>query len=283
MRGIYKSDAGKRAIEERYRDALRRWPVANRQFALPTRHGDTFVVASGEENRTAVVLLHGSGTNSSAWMRDVVEWARDFRVYAVDVIGEPGLSAPSRPSFRSDAYVEWLDDVWNGLGIASAAIVGVSLGGWLALEYAIRRPHRVAALSLLSPSGVGSQKRAFMLKAGVLLLLGEWGRRRALRMVAGRRTLPREVADPLLLRFRHFRPRMEPMPIRTDVELAGLSMPVQAIVGGRDVMLRSNETRDRIQRHVANARVTYFENEGHIVGTQGSAVASFVREALARG
>jgi pimeloyl-ACP methyl ester carboxylesterase len=282
MSGIYRTDAGKRAIEERYRDALRRWPVANRQLVLPTRHGETFVVASGEENRMAVVLLHGSGTNSSVWMPHVADWARDFRVYAVDVIGEPGLSAPSRPAFRSDAYVEWLDDVWNGLGVESAAVVGVSLGGWLALEYAVKRPQRVAALSLVSPSGVGSQKRVFLLKAGALLLFGEWGRRRALGLVAGRRSLSREVTDALLLRYRYFRPRMDSMPIRTDEELAGLSMPVQVIVGGRDVMLRSNETRDRIQRHVANARVIYLENEGHIVGAQGSAVASFVREALAR-
>ena len=127
MTSIYKSEAGKRAVETRYREALRRWPVPSRHVTLPTRHGDTFAVVSGEGNSVPLVLLHGSGTNSSMWMHDVAGWARDFRVYAVDTIGEPGLSAESRPPLRSEAYGEWLDDVWNGLGLESAAVVGVSL------------------------------------------------------------------------------------------------------------------------------------------------------------
>jgi pimeloyl-ACP methyl ester carboxylesterase len=75
------------------------------------------------------VLFHGSGTNSGAWIRDVAEWARRYRVYAVDMIGEPGFSAASRPSLRSDDYIAWLDDVWRQLGLTRASVVGVSLGG----------------------------------------------------------------------------------------------------------------------------------------------------------
>jgi hypothetical protein len=40
------------------------------------------------------------------------------------------------------------------------------------------------------------------------------------------------MTDALMLRFQHFRPRMEPLPLRTDEELAALAMPVQVIVGG---------------------------------------------------
>jgi pimeloyl-ACP methyl ester carboxylesterase len=282
VKSIYKSEDGKRAIVASYRAALRRWPVPNHCLTVPTRHGDTFVVVSGEDHAAPVVLFHGSGSNASMWMQDVAAWAREFRVYAVDMIGEPGLSAASRPPLRSEAYVEWLDDVWNALGLEAAAVVGVSLGGWLALEYAAKRPQRVASLSLLSPSGVGAQNRAFLLKAGVLLMFGEWGRRRALRLATGRATLPREVTEPLMLRFRYFRPRMEPLPIRSDADLSGLTMPVQLIVGGRDVMLRSEETRDRITRHVPNAQVSFLEGEGHIVRNQAGSIASFVREAFAR-
>jgi pimeloyl-ACP methyl ester carboxylesterase len=279
---IYKSEAGRQAVEQLYRDTLRRWPAANRQVTVPTRHGDTFVVVSGEATDTPLVLLHGSGTNSSMWMHDVAEWATAFRVYAVDVIGEPGLSAPSRPSLRSDAFAEWLDDVWNGLGLTAAAVVGVSLGGWLALEYAVKRPQRVASLSLLSPSGVGSQNRLFLLKAAVLLLLGEWGLRRAMQLATGRASLPREIAEPLLWRFRHFRPRMEPLPIRSDAELAGLTMPVQVILGARDALIRSSETRDRIRRHVPHATVIYLEEAGHILPRQTGEVGRFLTDRRVR-
>src|SRR5262249_19003426 len=132
---IYRSEAGRQVVEQQYREALERWPVPHRQLRVPTREGETFVVVSGENNATPIVLFHGSGTNTSAWMHSVGEWSKRFCVYAVDMIGEPGFSAPSRPAFTSDAYVAWLDDAWDQLGLKTASIVGISLGGWLGLEY----------------------------------------------------------------------------------------------------------------------------------------------------
>src|SRR5947208_9885252 len=102
-------------------------------MVVPTREGHTFVVASGDRHAPPLVLLHGSGANSASWISDVSEWSQRFRVYAVDMIGEPGLSAPARPPFASEAYANWLDDVWKGLGLTAASVAGVSLGGWLAL------------------------------------------------------------------------------------------------------------------------------------------------------
>lgn len=276
MADIYKSEAGKHAVEEFYRNVLQRWPVASRHIVVPTRHGDTFVIASGPENSPAVVLLHGSGTNSSIWIRDVRQWAEQFRVYAVDIIGEPGLSAPSRPPLGSGAYAEWLDDVWNGLGVERATIVGVSLGGWLGLEYAVKRPDRVASLSLLSPSGIGSQKTSFLLKAAVLLMLGRVGLRKSLQLTAGGAALPQGVSSYITLIFQHFRPRMEKVPILSDAELAGLAMQVQIFLGGNDALIRSQETRDRMRRLVPHAEVTYLEHEGHLLPPQTSAIAEFL-------
>jgi pimeloyl-ACP methyl ester carboxylesterase len=275
--GIYKSEAGRQAVERHYRDVLERWPVPNRRVLVPTCQGDTFIIVSGESNATPVVLFHGSGTNSSAWIPDITEWAQHYRVYAVDMIGEPGLSAASRPSLRSDAYVAWLDDVWNHLGLVSASVVGVSLGGWLGLDYAVKRPQRVASLSLLSPSGIGAQNRLFLVKVGLLLMLGQWGLRKSLRLVTGRTSLPREVTDSLMLRFQHFRPRMDQLPIRTDEELAALTMPVQLVLGGNDALIRSKETRDRMERWAPNLHLTYLENEGHVLPRQTTAISEFLR------
>jgi pimeloyl-ACP methyl ester carboxylesterase len=277
---IYKSEQGHEIVERQYRAALQRWPVPNRQVTIPTREGQTFAIISGEANEIPVVLFHGSGTNSAVWMRDIAEWARHFRVYAVDMIGEPGLSAPSRPSLRSEAYAAWLDDVWNHLGIARAHIVGMSLGGWLALDYAIRRPDRLASLCLLSPSGIGAQNRLLLVRVGLLRLLGRWGLKRSLQLVAGRTSLPNEMADAITLRFQHFRPRMEPLPIRTDQELASLTMPVQLIVGGKDTLIRSAETRDRMKRCTPGLHLTYLENEGHLLPRQTATISDFLKASV---
>ena len=117
---IYKTPEGRQPIEAYYRGFLAHWPVPNRQFHVPTREGDTFVIASGPEDAPPLVLLHGTAFNSTMWMGDVATWATRFRVYAIDVIGDAGLSAPSRPPVASDAHALWLDDVLKGLGIEQA-------------------------------------------------------------------------------------------------------------------------------------------------------------------
>ena len=71
---------------------------------------------------------------------------------------------------------------------------------------------------------------------------------------------------------------MEPLPIRTDEELAALTMPVQLILGGNDALIRSQETRDRMKRNTPNMRLTYLENEGHILPPQTTAISEFLRE-----
>jgi pimeloyl-ACP methyl ester carboxylesterase len=195
------------------------------------------------------------------------------------MIGEPGLSAPSRPPLASPAYAEWLDDVWAGLGLEKASVVGISLGGWLGLDFAIRRPNRVRSLSLISPSGIGRQNYMLLLKVGVLRLFGTWGLVKSLELVSGRTVaLPKPIVDALLMVFRHFRPRMGRIPRFTDTDLAGLSMPVQVVVGSDDALLNSPETRERVERFVRNARVTYVENAGHILPPQTATVGEFLKD-----
>jgi pimeloyl-ACP methyl ester carboxylesterase len=281
---IYKSEAGRKAVEEQYRRLLQRWPVACEHRFVSTRQGDTFVVASGDPSALPVVLFHGSGTNSASWIRDVAAWAQHYRVYAVDLIGEPGLSAPSRPPLSSPAYAEWLDDVWAGLRLERASIVGISLGGWLGLDFAIRRPARVSSLSLISPSGIGRQRHLALLKIGALRVCGTWGLLQSLAFVTGRTgALPEPVVDALLVVFRNFRPRMERIPRCTNADLASLPMPVQVVVGSDDVLLDSRDTRERIEEHVRDATVVYVRHAGHVLPPQTERVSEFLKHALRAG
>jgi hypothetical protein len=122
---IYRSAAGAAAVEHRYRELLRRWPVPNETLTVPTGAGETFVVASGSPEAPPVVALQGSGANAAMWLPQIERLARHLRVYAVDVIGEPGLSAALRPPLASDAYARWLDDVLAALGLGESALLGV--------------------------------------------------------------------------------------------------------------------------------------------------------------
>ncbi|MER7151429.1 alpha/beta fold hydrolase [Streptomyces lydicus] len=278
MSAIYKSEAGARELQRRYREALDAWPVPAEHLRVPTREGETFAVVSGPEDAPPVVLLHGAGANATMWQDDITTWARHFRTYALDLVGEPGLSAPSRPPLASDAPARWLDDVLDALGIARAAFVGTSLGGWLALDYATRRPERVDRLALLCPGGVGRQKRGWLFRALLLRPLGAWGVRRSAGTVAGLdRPEHRAVLDQLMLTFAQFKPRTERLPVFPDDVLRRLAMPVQVTVGGRDALFDSADTARRLARCVPHATVHVLPEAGHALLGQTDAVLTFLR------
>lgn len=230
---IYKTEAGGREILRRYEENLAKWPVPAEHLRVPTRAGETFVLRCGADDAPPLLLFHGSGANATMWMGDVAAWAKQFRVYAIDMIGEPGLSAPSRPPLDSEAYARWLDDVLDHFGLERAAIVGASLGGWLALDYATRRPDRVERLALLCPGGVGRQKVGILVKALLYKPFGQWGMRRSIKAVAGidSRQLP-EIAEYLALTFTQFLPRRDRLPVFPDEALRRLTMPVLVIAAG---------------------------------------------------
>jgi pimeloyl-ACP methyl ester carboxylesterase len=284
MPAIWKSDAAREAVLARYALFLAFWPGGGEQLRLPTGQGETFVMATGPEDAPPVLLLHGSAANAASWMGDVGVLAQSFRVYAVDMIGEPGLSAPSRPPLASEAYALWLDEVMAGLGVERAALVGISLGGWLALDYATRRPGRVTALALLCPGGVGRTKNLMWIPP--LLLLGPWGRRLVMRKLgAGAITADASPAikafgDFMSLTSSSFRPRREALPRFSDTALGGLTMPLLAILGAQDAMISSDETRARLARTVPHADVRWLPDAGHFLFGHAAAIDAHLKKAL---
>ncbi|MBZ0286922.1 MAG: alpha/beta hydrolase, partial [Anaerolineae bacterium] len=95
VQSLYKSPAAEKAVMELYDNVLAQWPVPHETQTIPTRHGDTFVIASGSPVSPPLILLHGAGTNSAIWIGDVAAYSRDHRVYAVDLLGEAGRSSPN--------------------------------------------------------------------------------------------------------------------------------------------------------------------------------------------
>jgi len=116
---IYRTPAGEQAVAAYYGRILAEWPESTESLQLKTRHGRTHVLARGEKDACPLVLLHGAGANALAWGGDVAEFARRFRVYAVETTGiragaarrvSPGMGRGSSSGWKTC----WMDSTLNG-------------------------------------------------------------------------------------------------------------------------------------------------------------------------
>lgn len=275
---IYKSDEGRRLIEQRYRDHLDAWPVPHEELRIHTGAGETFVVVSGPADAPPLVVLHGSGANTSTWRADTADWSRSFRVYAVDLLGEPGFSAPTRLPLDSDASARWLDEVVAALGLDTVALVGMSLGGWTALDYVLRRPGRVTTLVLLCPGGLGKHRYGWLVKAIGLRMIGRHSVRDTARIGLGLEGPAAEhIIDDIELTFTHFSPRSGKLPIFRDEQLREVDIPVLVIVGERDALFDSAQTAERARGAFTRGEVRLLPGVGHGLLNQTAAVREFVQ------
>ncbi|MBN1948013.1 MAG: alpha/beta fold hydrolase [Bradymonadales bacterium] len=147
-RSVFKSEEGRRAIVACYEkvlaEAASRCP--HRRRIVKTVLGDTHVIEAGDGSQPPLVLLHGTASNSATWLADIPAWSQHFRVIATDIVGEPGLSEDRHVTLASDETSTWLTSLLDTIGVARVRIVGMSLGGWMGLHFAIRLPERVEAL-----------------------------------------------------------------------------------------------------------------------------------------
>jgi pimeloyl-ACP methyl ester carboxylesterase len=96
-------------------------------------------------------------------------------------------------------------------------------------------------------------------------------------MVLGR--LPDKLSPAIqyfTLIHKNFRPRTVKLPIFTDDALQRLTMPVLAILGGKDVLLNSAETKQGLECNVAHAQIRYLPEAGHFIPGQTAPILRFL-------
>lgn len=259
-----------------YESTLARWPIPYETFTLPTRHGDTFVIACGSAAAPPLVLLHGAGTNALAWGGDVPDYAHFYRVYAVDLLGEPGKSAPNRPDWEGPAFAEWLEDMLDALRIECASIAGLSQGAWTAIKFAAACPERVEKLVLMTPGGIVPDRMSFVFRAVLLSMLGRWGNASMMRLLFADQPVPEGTADVMALLTQHFKPRMGILPIFSDEELQRLTMPVLLLGGSKDALRDLEAIAGRLRALLPQLAVRIIPGAGHALLNTTGDVLSFL-------
>ena len=148
----FKSSKGESQYFNAYDAALKLWPVPYEEFDVTTSYGRTHVIACGAKDSSPLILLHGGYASSTMWFPNIADLSSRFHVLAFDTVGEPGRSIPTRQNASKDDLANWLVEALDELKITQTHVVGLSRGGWLALNLAIHAPERVMKIVLLSPA-----------------------------------------------------------------------------------------------------------------------------------
>jgi len=255
---VFRSAQGREAVLARYRGILEPFPLERRD--VETRYGRTFVLEAGAKAAPPVVLLHGACGNSAFWLGDIFPLARDYRVLAVDIVGEAGLSAERRLDLESDAYARWLGAALDALGVERAALIGNSLGGWMALKFATASPERVAKLALFGASGVVPPSPLFRseaLQGGGQAAAGEAAMQDAV--------IPEPVLEFLRLIGDNFLPETRALPVFPDEAMRALTMPVLFAAGALDKTMDPPAAAERVRALLPRAEARLLEGQGHAI------------------
>jgi pimeloyl-ACP methyl ester carboxylesterase len=258
-----------------YDNAMHQWPVQYDDVYVSTTFGNTHAVASGLLGADFVVLLNPGGGSATIWNHNIESLSQQYRVFAIDVIGEMNKSEPTRPIRNHPEFQQWMTELLDGLEIQTAHFIGNSNGGFFTLETAYLLPKRTKKVVLISPAATFIQMWAWWLK---LLIPAH--------MVAPLihsenivhnaydwlwQGFPRDPADERLkyiavvAGYPRYRPSINSFAphLFSDEELRQIQAPVLLLIGDHEVIYNPDQVIQRATRQVPNLRAKIVPNANH--------------------
>ncbi len=226
----------------------------------------------------AIVFAHGLGGNHLSWWQQVAHFAPRFTCVTFAHRGfAPSSALPGGPD--PAAYADDLAALIDHLALADVRLVAQSMGGWGAVEYALRRTGRLKALVLAATTGTVDPAR---LREPERSRLAAWSSasaqaraecaRRGIHVAAGARMAAEQPALHLL--YRHIdeanahldkeaiRMRLVAMRTRAPEELGGAGCPILLVAGDEDIVMPPFAA-DAIAAAVPGARAVHIADAGH--------------------
>ena len=235
---------------------------------VPTTFGTVRVYRFDGGPGRPVMLLPGRNASTPMWAENLPGLLAHRTVYCVDLLGEPGMSVQDAPLSGADDQSRWLEEVLSGLGLDSVHLMGVSFGGWSAVNHAVRHPGRVASLALLDPvltfAPIPLPTMLAFIPMGLPGVPGAL-RRRILRWISGGADV--EESEPVFVLIDAGTADFElhqPAPtLFSPAQLRGLQVPVLAIIAGRSVIHDARRAASTARKLLRHGQVEVWDGASH--------------------
>jgi pimeloyl-ACP methyl ester carboxylesterase len=260
-----------------YEAVLAMWHSPIEELTITTQFGSTHINACGDKANPPMLLLPGFGANSTMWYPNIPALSRQFHTYAVDTNGQPGKSLPARTLDTSNS-AQWIAEVLDGLGIRKAHLVGVSLGGWLALDFAIQNPQQVNRLVLLDPAASFEKMSFAFLRHSLLPFMIHPTRAGLIRFFQWLNRgykVDEKWGELMLLGILNTRPQP---PIRafpfSDEDLRKLQIPTMLLIGGKSVIYDPQRVCQRATKLIPHIQAEIIPDASHALIAEKSEIVN---------
>lgn len=258
-----------------YDKSLSLWPIESEAFYVSTRFGKTHIMASGPKDAPSLILLHGGLFSSAMWYPNIAEWSSQYRTYAVDIIGDKNKSIPSAPLDTRADCAEWLKDVFNSLGLETAHLAGLSLGGSHIVNFLLQVPERVERAVVMSPAEafISFHPDVYKYVAG---LTGSRGAHAYMKWITDSRydlhpVLQRQIVTGVEWQDeqRSLKPTENGFPyVFTDRELRSITVPILLMFGEYEVRYHQQMALERASVLVPGIQAEIVKNAGHLLSLE---------------
>ena len=285
--GGFRSPRARQAYDAAYDTALRSLPAPAEVHDVPTGFGTVRAYRFGPAAGPPLVLLPGRAGTAAMWAPNLAAFAAHHPVYALDLLGEPGRSAQRAPIRTAADQAAWLAETLAVLDLDGVHLAGVSFGGWLAANLAIRSPARLASCTLLDPAAtLGPFPPALLVRTALSLLpvVSRWTRPAFLSWISGGVPVPEDdpVAALIDAGMRDFRIALPTPAPFTGAQLRTIAVPVLALVAGRSVIHRARPAYERARALIPDVEAELWPAATHAIsGEHADAVNARVLRFIA--
>jgi pimeloyl-ACP methyl ester carboxylesterase len=217
-----------------------------------------------------LVVIHGGGGDARTWWDNIAELAEKYTVYAPDLPGYGGSQALDGDYFIPE-LAEFLDKFARSLGLEKFHLVGHSLGGGIALDYALKSPQKIKKLVLVSSLCLGREIAFWVRLFSIPALIGSIG---ALIMAVLKSVKwvvmqlnPAEFIMPLSPASMSVGSSITTFRSQTLVlenRLSEVAVPTLLVWGAKDQIVPVRQAY-RASKVIPDCRVEVFKNRGHNV------------------
>lgn len=240
MNPLFTSVEAERRYYDRYDKSLEMFGIKGEAVYVTTSFGDTHVLIYGERSKPPLVMLHGMTMSSTMWYPNAKALTSERCIYAVDVIGDFGKSRlAGEMKSRSHAAV-WLLEVTEALGLNKTDVAGHSMGGFLAVNYALAYAERVSKLLLYAPAGTFHRMNLLFFAnvyPALLFRTEKWIDRAFQWFSANKKLLTPPFRDQVIAGYRHGKPLNRVIPsVVPEKDFDHFPIPTLLLIGDKEVI-----------------------------------------------